>query len=149
MDVQQEMSPTGGLKLTKPYTMPYSAEALRQDLGRIRDAWERFQGTRDRDAVYRYLAAVFERVMCWKGEGRIPRLANIETATDLFAALINSTSDPKKVDGKTRSKWSRALRYVEAKKKPSELLRRFIQRRGGINECASRFAAMRRRKLQE
>ena len=143
------MSTQPVLGMTRRCKAPYSSEAFRQDLERIRDAWDRFQDTRDRDAVYRYLSAVFERVLYWKSEGRIPLLANIDTGSDLFAALINSTADPTKVDAKTRSKWSRAMRYAEAKKKPSELLRHFIQRKGGINECASRFAAMRRKRSQD
>ena len=32
-----------------------------------------------------------------------------------LAAVIACTADPKKVDGKTRSKWSRVLRYAAEK----------------------------------
>jgi hypothetical protein len=51
-----------------------------------------------------------------------------------FAAIIRCTSDPGKVDKRTRSKWSRVLRYAA-----HEPLAAFIQRKGGINECAERF----------
>jgi hypothetical protein len=37
--------------------IPYSSEALRQDLQRVRDAWADCQATRDRDAIYAYLTA--------------------------------------------------------------------------------------------
>src|ERR1700732_636033 len=57
-----------------------------------------------------------------------------------FAAVILCTSDPDKVDARTRSKWSRALRYVAEYKDLDEPLRDFIVRRGGINACAARFA---------
>jgi len=57
-----------------------------------------------------------------------------------FAAIIRSTSDPAKVDKRTRSKWSHALRYAAEYKPSSEPLAAFIQRKGGINECAARFA---------
>ena len=56
-----------------------------------------------------------------------------------FAAIIRCTADPAKVDKRTRSKWSRALRYALANKPPSEPLDQFMKRKGGINECAARL----------
>jgi hypothetical protein len=61
-----------------------------------------------------------------------------------FAAIIRSTADPAKVDKRTRSKWSRVLRYALEYRSHSEPLDQFIKRKGGINECASRFARYRR-----
>jgi hypothetical protein len=66
-----------------------------------------------------------------------PKLALPE---DPFAAVIACTADPKKVDDKTRSKWSRVLRYAAGYKPEKELLRDFLQRKGGINKCAARYA---------
>ena len=43
--------------------IPYSKEALRQDLARVRNAWEECQASRDRNAIYHYLSAVFDLVM--------------------------------------------------------------------------------------
>jgi hypothetical protein len=40
--------------------IPYSSEALRQDLARVRLAWEACQSSRDRNAIYGYLSAVFD-----------------------------------------------------------------------------------------
>jgi hypothetical protein len=57
-----------------------------------------------------------------------------------FAAIIRCTADPSKVDKRTRSKWSRALRYALAYKLTSEPLEGFMKRKGGINECAARCA---------
>jgi hypothetical protein len=57
-----------------------------------------------------------------------------------FAAIILVTSDPAKVDRRTRSKWSRVLRYAMEYKPSSEPLAAFVQRKGGINECAERFS---------
>ena len=56
-----------------------------------------------------------------------------------FAAVIFCTADRKKVDYRTRSKWSRVLRYTAEFKDPGEPLRDFIKRKGGINKCAARF----------
>jgi hypothetical protein len=57
-----------------------------------------------------------------------------------FAAVILYTADRDQVDDRTRSKWSRALRYAAEHKDLNEPLRDFIKRNGGINSCASRFA---------
>jgi hypothetical protein len=57
-------------------------------------------------------------------------------------AVIRCTADPEKTDKRTRSKWSRVMRYAAAYKPDSEPLERFIKRRGGINECAGRFSRL-------
>jgi hypothetical protein len=54
--------------------------------------------------------------------------------------VIFCTADSAKVDKRTRSKWSRVMRYAIEYKSPSEPLAAFIQRKGGINKCAERFA---------
>ena len=53
-----------------------------------------------------------------------------------FAATIRCTSD---ADKRTRSKWTRALRYAISRKPIDEPLDQFIQRKGGINECVARL----------
>ena len=47
----------------KPETIPYSKEAMRQDLDRIREAWADCQSCRQRHAIYGYLTAVYELVL--------------------------------------------------------------------------------------
>jgi hypothetical protein len=107
------------------------------------------QTSRDRGAIYQYLAAVFELVACWDREGkaveRAYRALHLRGYSSIskpepFAAVILCTADRGKVDYRTQSKWSRVLRYAAEFKAPDEPLRDFIKRRGGINECASRFA---------
>jgi hypothetical protein len=56
---------------------------------------------------------------------------------DLFAVVILRTSDTDAVDAKTRSKWSKALRYAEKFKPDNQSLCPFIKSKGGINECAA------------
>jgi hypothetical protein len=138
-----------GLRRPVDDRIPYTKEALEQDLFRVQTAWEDCQGTRDRDAIYGYLSAVFDLVAWWTAESReferarwALRLqgADPSAANEPFAAVIRCTSDPAKVDKRTRSKWSRVLRYALEYKSYSEPLDQFIKRRGGINECASRFA---------
>ena len=136
-------------RLRKPLQddVPYTTQALRQDLLRVRNAWDECQAHRERDAIYSYLTAVFDLVMWWAAEGRaISRarwalgLCRLDLPNDEpFAAIIRCTSDPAKVDKRTRSKWSRVLRYSAEYKLHGESLAAFVQRKGGINKCAARF----------
>jgi hypothetical protein len=138
--------------------IPYSAEALRQDLQRVRNAWDECQSSRDRNAIYAYLSAVYGLVTVWTAEGRevdrarralcLQRL-DVSNREDAFGAVIRCTADPAKADKRIRSKWSRVMRYAAAYKLASEPLDRFIKRKGGINECAARFSRRRRRRATE
>jgi hypothetical protein len=129
--------------------IPYADQSLRQDLMRVQNAWDESQTHRERDAIYTYLTAVFELVAWWAAEHcaieraqkalRLRRI--IPTDHDEpFAAIIRCTADPAKVDKRTRSKWARALKYALAYRVASEPLEGFMKRKGGINECAAKFA---------
>jgi hypothetical protein len=106
------------------------------------------QASRDRNAIYAYLTALYDLVAWWTADGReidrarralrLHRLAVFDRE-DAFAAVIRSTADPTKADKRTRSKWSRVLRYAAEYKPGSEPLDQFIRRKGGINACAGRF----------
>ena len=147
------------LRTSRPSTsekepIPYSSEALRQDLQRLRDAWADCQAIRDRNAIYAYLTAVYKLVAWWTAEGqeidrarRALRLCRLEISDreDPFAAIIRCTADPAKADKRTRSKWSRALRYAAVYKPDSEPPDQFVRRKGGINACAAMSAARPRR----
>jgi hypothetical protein len=118
--VADTIFPPGRRKTSAEYQIPYSKTALRHDLTRVRNAWEDCQASRDRNAIYGYLSAVFDLVMWWAAEGRAidrarkaPRLQNIWPSdhNEPFAAIILATADPKKVDRRTRSKWSRGTRW--------------------------------------
>jgi hypothetical protein len=128
--------------------VPYCKEALEQDLLRVRVAWKECQTSRDRSAIYGYLTAVFDLVMWWTAEDRsisrarwTLRLQGVDlpTTDEPFAAVILCTADRQKVDRRTRSKWSRMLRYALEYKPVAESLAAFVQRKGGINKCAARF----------
>jgi hypothetical protein len=131
----------------------YTDQALRQDLLRLRNAWEKSQASRERDAIYSYLTAVFDLVAWWAAERRALerahkalRLRHINPFEneEPFAAVIRCTADREKVDKRTRSKYSRALRYALVQKTLSESLVQSIKRKGGINRCAERFRAHQR-----
>jgi hypothetical protein len=72
------------------------------------------------------------RALCLKG-------LEVSVREDPFASIIRCTADPGKADKRTRSKWSRIMRYVALYKGESEPLGQFIQRKRGINACAARF----------
>ena len=108
----------------------------------------RYPATRDRNAIYGYLSAVFDLVMWWKAEDRaISRArwalrlqgADLPTTDELFAMVIFCTAGHDKVDKRTRSKWSRTMRYAAEYKTNAEPLAAFVRRKGGINKCAERF----------
>jgi hypothetical protein len=90
---------------------------------------------------------VYDLVAWWAAEGkeieracRALRLQRLEVSEreDPFAAITRCTADPAKADKRTRSKWSRVMRYAMMYKPDSEL-HQFVRRKGGINECAGRF----------
>ncbi len=96
-----------------------------------------------------YLSAVFEIVSRWKEQRRARtksrqalKVTNKRGAIkteEPFSIVVYRTSDPCKVDAKTRSKWSRALRYIEQFEPDNQGLAQFVKSKGGINECASRW----------
>jgi hypothetical protein len=133
--------------------LPYSNDALRNDLIRVHETWRESRRRHDRISVYQYLSAVFDLVAVWQKENRAVDRAkralwlkrreggdNIEP----FAAVINCTSSRKKVDAKARSKWARALIFAAEYKLPSEPLEHFIRRHGGINLCAAELSRLSR-----
>jgi hypothetical protein len=77
--------------------------------------------------------------LCPRARSQGATVAKYLAVRSRFAAIILCTSDPGKVDKRTRSKWSRVLRYAAEYKPSSEPLAAFIQRKGGINKCAVRF----------
>ncbi len=121
---------------------------LTRRLEKIREAWNDFQSSRARDAVYGYLARVFAIVEHYKVRRKISKLLRhafefadlpFDRHADPFTAIIRCTSDDS-VDSKMISKWARALRYVARSKRPTMPLEKFVKRAGGINACAALYA---------
>jgi hypothetical protein len=137
-----------------PDAIPYTKEALERDLERVHDAWDDSQADRRRDAIYGYLKAVYDLVSWWSAEGcEVDRARRALRSRgllplpreDVFAAIIRCTADSARVDKRTRSKWSRVLRYVRMQRDEKEPLAGFIKRKGGINECNARYGRCLRR----
>jgi hypothetical protein len=128
----------------------YLDPALNQDIERLRELWQQVQASRDRDAIYRFLRAAYELVLCWKVERhevqharralKINGLAPPEEP-EPFAAVIAASVSPGKLDRRQVSKYSRALRHAAACDCRPKELKRFIKGRwGGLNGCAAQFA---------
>jgi hypothetical protein len=121
---------------------------LRRRLEKVCDAWEEFQASRARDAVYLYLAAVAAIVEHYKVRRKTKTLLRqgfkraglpFDRNADPFAAVIRCTCQGE-IDNKTISKWSRALRYATYGDVPSAELKTFMKKEGGVNPCADRYA---------
>jgi hypothetical protein len=63
----------------------------------------------------------------------------VSAREDPFAAVIRCTADPAKADKRTRSKWSRVLRYAAAYKPDSEPLEQFSNGRAGSINASPDF----------
>jgi hypothetical protein len=133
--------------------LPYSGDALRCDLYRLREAWCESRRQHDRFSIFKYLSAVFDLVMVWKKEdqaiARATRALCLKhraygNTIEPFAAIISCTTSRKVVDVKARSKWARALMFAEKDKSAGESLEEFIRRHGGINSCAAELSRLSR-----
>jgi hypothetical protein len=121
---------------------------IRGRFEQIRAAWNDFQASRARDAVYGYLEAVFAIVKHYKVRRKTKKLLRhafkfaelpFDKNADPFRAVIRCTSDGN-ADSKTISKWARALRYVASRNLLPTELRMFMKEAGGVNACADRYA---------
>jgi hypothetical protein len=130
-----------------------SKARLRRWLEKIRSAWDDFQASRRRDAVYGFLQEIFTVVEHYRVRRRTKRLrryafefANLpfDQNADPFGVVIRCTSDDN-LDSKTISKWARALRYAARSKEPDMQLKTFMKEAGGVNACADRYARLQRR----
>jgi hypothetical protein len=116
--MQVQSARTSRPRYSPKEAVPYTLAAIGQDLERVRTAWDDCQATRDRDAIYAYLNAVYALVAWWTAEGReidrarrALRLCRLDVSEreDAFTAVIRCTADPAKADKRTRSKWSRVI----------------------------------------
>jgi hypothetical protein len=126
----------------------YIDVALNNDIERLREIWQKVQASRARSAIYLFLAAAYQLVLCWQVEDheaqrarralKINGLAPPEEP-EPFAAVIAASVSPKKLDRRQLSKWSRVLRYAASRHCHPSDLKRFIQdRHGGLNACAGK-----------
>jgi hypothetical protein len=124
-----------------------------REFARLKKVARRSLQSKDRMAVHGLLEKAFNLVSKWDAEARLEEalyalLDSLDAPVSLkkgeaFAVVIYCVAP--NVDDKLRSKWARVLRFAALTKPSNEPLRVFIKRKGGINECASRYAEYVRR----
>ena len=146
-DPTQSSDPGSRAKL-RAQALAVKESRFLSELQALRALSKRTFSSDNRMAVRTFLGAIFNQVSQWQAEDRLVeelyRLLDTLKAPvplkigEAFAVVIYCTAPH--VDQKSRSKWARALRYASANKPDEESIRKFINRNGGINACASRYA---------
>ena len=136
--------------VNKPISRPtlISVSSIEAELAEVRNAWATYRSTNSRVAVYIYLSSVFAVIMRWRRLNYAVKNSRAalrlrpnppQMKPEPFAIVIFCTSDSNVADAKTRSKWSRVLRYARKAKPAGQRLTDFIKSNGGLNECARKF----------
>jgi hypothetical protein len=129
-------------------SVAYSKDSLAADLARLRDTWRHVQSSRGRNAIFLFLNDVFQLVDWWAFENQANERAAralilkgiaVPKKIEPYRAVIVASVGPKRIDKRTVSKWSRALRFAAACKPRRKRLRQFIREEGGINACAALY----------
>jgi hypothetical protein len=125
-----------------------SDQQLRKTIDDLRRLERKCFASRNRFAFYDYLAAVLELFVqlrrtkqAKKAATRIAKLFGLRNhkRTHPIRVIIDATST---ADLKTRSRWTRALRYAWLKHKKWTGLHAFLRENGGPAGCAEQFAAV-------
>jgi len=121
---------------------------LRKTIDDLRRLEQKCFASRSRFAFYDYLAAVFELYVQLRRTKRAKKAAIViaklfqlrnQKHTHPIRAIIDATSA---TDNKTKSRWTRALRYAWYKRKTWRDLKIFLRENGGPAGCAEQFAAV-------
>lgn len=121
--------------------------SIERCLKEITSAFDQWQRTRDRNAVYAYLKPIFALVKLYERRGRVRSLVvtaqglagfSLDRAADPFSVVLKTTCRGK-LDNKTVSKFARALRYA-SRYHEDRPVAAFIKQKGGINRCAVLYA---------
>jgi hypothetical protein len=128
-----------------------SDRQLKQTISSLRGIEKRCFGSRQRFAFYEYLEAVFklyERLRrknkAKSSARRIAELCGIRTRnrTHSIRLIIDATSS---ADKKSKSRWTRALRYAWYGRQWWKTLNELFRSNGGLAGCAKEFAALHKR----
>jgi hypothetical protein len=125
-----------------------SDQRLRKTIDGLRRLERKCFASRSRFAFYEYLAAVFElyvqlrrRNQAKPSARRIAKLHGLRNQhrTHCIRVIIDATST---TDLKTRSRWTRALKYAWRERKTWKDFVSFLRENGGPAGCAEQFAAI-------
>lgn len=119
------------------------SELAAKGAAKLNKAYAVYKSAPERDAIYVYLAAVFEFAGGFSSSsdcelvGRRMVKANggrpVPTQT-AFHLLVGATASA--TDARTRWKWVRCLWRAKRDRVKSQGLQTFIQKQGGVNKCA-------------
>jgi hypothetical protein len=130
-------------------SMSRPEQPLRDRLEVVAHAWDEFQSSSSRDAIYPFLQRVFSLAERYAKRRRTKRLMRdilkltglrADADTNIYALIIRVAAGSDGVDRKQSSKLSRVLRFAAKFKRKRVSLRAFIQARGGLNEVAALYA---------
>jgi hypothetical protein len=125
-----------------------SDEQLRKTIDDLRKLERNCFASRSRFAFYGYLAAVFELYVRLRRSNQAKpaarRIAELfgprkQNGIHCIRAIIDATST---ADNKTKSRWTRALRYARRERRTWTDLGSFLRENGGPAGCADQFAAI-------
>jgi hypothetical protein len=128
-----------------------SDRQLRQTIDGLRGLEQKCFASRSRFAFYDYLAAVFDLYVQLRRTKHAKKAARLiakpvglrkQDRTHCIRAIIDATST---ADLKTRSRWTRALKYAWRERKSWTDLASFLRENGGPAGCADQFAAINQR----
>jgi hypothetical protein len=128
-----------------------SDRQLRKTIDGLRRLERKCFASRSRFAFYEYLAAVFELCVQLRRRNeakptarRIAKLFGLRKSnrTHPIRTIIDATST---TDIKTKSRWTRALRYAWRERETWKHLGSFLRENGGPAGCAEHFAAIRKK----
>jgi hypothetical protein len=129
-----------------------SDRQLRQTVHDLRALERKCFASRSRFAFYGYLAAVFELHVQLRLTKQAKKAARLiakwfglrnQKRTHPVRVIIDATST---ADLKTKSRWSRALRYAWRERKTWTDFTSFLRENGGPAGCAKQFAAIKAEK---
>jgi hypothetical protein len=125
-----------------------SDRQLRKIIDDLRELERNCFASRKAVPFYEYLAAVFELYVQLRRTKRAKRAATLiarlfglrqQNRAHPIRTIIEATSA---ADIKTKSRWTRALKYAWQERKTWTNLRSFLRENGGPAGCADQFAAI-------
>jgi hypothetical protein len=125
-----------------------SDRQLRKTIDDLRNLERKCFASRSRFAFYDYLVAVFELYIRLRRTKQTKKAATLiaklfglrnQKRTHPIRAILDATST---ADSKTKSRWTRALRYAWRERKTWTDLASFLRENGGPAGCAEQFAAV-------
>ena len=144
---QRWLPKTGARNGRRGISHEFSDAALCADIRLLRQRERRWRKSGRRRALYRYLELVFELFTAWRKEAPDgpPLSSRLESLMQLspgqtcspIRAIIESTS---KAGRKSKSRWTRALRYAWRVRKDYKTLQHCLWAHGGVAGCAREWA---------